>query len=153
MRKQMMAALAMTIAATPAMAAQADQTGRRAVAHANKEQARELGIDARRGPGDMRGGPDGMRGDRGPGRGMGRPDPERMFTMMDANRDGSVSRAEFKGFHDRMKREHHGMPRGGPDGMRGPDDMRGHDGRGPDGRGPDGRGPGMQRPDVKPPKR
>jgi hypothetical protein len=64
------------------------------------------------GRGEMGQGPRGGRGPMGgPGR-MGPPSPDRMFGMMDANRDGSVSRAEFDAFHARMRGMREG--RGGP---------------------------------------
>lgn len=121
MRKFILAAVAMTIAAAPAMAGQTAPSRDKAVAQANRQQARELGVQQSRGHDGMRHGPDGERG-RGPGRGMGRPDPARMFAMMDVNRDGSISRAEFDGFHAKMMRMH---GRGGPGGRGGPE------GRGP----------------------
>ena len=52
------------------------------------------------------GGPEGDGVRRGP------PPPERMFAMLDANRDGVVSRAEFMAFHA----SRHGPGPGGPRG-------------------------------------
>jgi hypothetical protein len=51
----------------------------------------------------------------GPGGGGQRPDPAKIFAMMDANRDGSVSKAEFDAFHSRMgRRGEHGRTQGQP---------------------------------------
>lgn len=111
--------------------------GTAGVAAAQARQERSGSPVQRMDHGPDRHGPDGMdRGARdgrgpmgGPGR-MGPPSPERMFTAMDANRDGSVSRAEFDAFHTRMRamRGRHGGHGMGPGGRMGPGAER-QDGR------------------------
>lgn len=77
-------------------------------------QERQRPDDAMRGPGH---------GMKGPGAGM-RMDPARMFDRIDANHDGSVSRAEFMTAHQQMM-QHRGNGRGGPrPDARGDDDRR-----------------------------
>ena len=67
----------------------------------------DLGQEQQRPDDGMRGPGHGMRG---PGGGMGR-DPARMFDRIDANRDGTLSRAEFMSAHQRMMQR---RGRGGP---------------------------------------
>lgn len=50
---------------------------------------------------------------------MGRRDPGKIFDMMDANHDGSVSRLEFTTFHEKMKQRRMERGFGGPGGPQG----------------------------------
>ncbi|MDO6415921.1 EF-hand domain-containing protein [Sphingomonas sp. BIUV-7] len=75
---------------------------------------------------------------------------DRMFAELDANKDGSISRAEFDAAPPPPPPPGERGPDGGPGGPGGPDGMRGPGGPGPDGMrgprgGPDGPG-GMDRP-------
>lgn len=90
MRKMIAAVAALTMLGTGGVAAAQARQERSGA----PVQRMDHGPDHR---GSREGGPMGGFG------GMGRPSPERMFERMDANRDGSVSRAEFQAFHTRMR--------------------------------------------------